>query len=278
MFSEEIPQLGVQVVASCPGEAKKYSSHGWSLQTLQTIKDIWRSNIFKGVREVLRKMQVKRAFAPHVVPASANVVNINVLHEQIDLGKNIVLCRNNSVPADGVFLGKGHAFVMSSAGCPIIVAKAGRQMVVAHASRDSLIDRGAVMDNPSRRNVSVVQSIVKEFLDRGASLNEISMCMLLSIPADRFEHRFDHPKFGDYNTALAIFIDEKWPRSGTIHDNEGVFPNLEGIFLEQAKQVHVCSVWTEHPLAKHSELAHTRDGHPDSACRRNLIVVKRLDS
>ena len=274
----KIQELSVEVSAYCPKKGERNGSEGWSLRSLQTQDDVGRSNLSKGVYKVLKELHVERAFAPHVVPASANVININMLIESINLGGNVVLYRNSSVPADGVFLGTGHAFVMSSAGCPVIVAKAGRQMIVAHAGRDSLIDRGLVLGKPTRKLSSIVYAIMEAFSERGANADETSMCMLFSIPSSKFEHRFDHPEYGTYNRALSDFIENRWP-SGIRKNDNGVFLDLENIFLEQTREVGIHqNAWVDHSLAEHEhkDLAHTRDGKDPR--RRNLIVVKRLNS
>jgi hypothetical protein len=96
--------------------------------------------------------------------------------------------------------------------------------------------------------------------------------MLFAIPAEAFEHRFDNFHYGEYNQALDSFVSKQWEGCMTQGDN-GMFLNLESVFVEQARQAGVQQVRAEHSLAEYPRLAHTRDGGDIS--RRNLIVVKR---
>lgn len=273
MVDFEIPGMGTKVAVFGPKEGEKYGSQGWSLKGLQCQEDAEKTNISKGLFKVLRDLQVEKAFAPHVAPASAQIAEIRDLKEEISLGKGISLYRNSGIPTDGIFLGKGHAFVMSGAGCPIIIARSGRHIAVAHAGRDSLIDRGTVVGEPTRESISVVYSLIEAFMDRGIGPEEVEMGMLFSIPVSVFGHDFDHKEHGEFNLALSMFIEDRWPESGSLHREDAVYPSLEGIFLSQAKEVGVQNAWTGHSLAGHQNLAHTRDGK--SPARRNLIVVKR---
>lgn len=119
-----------------------------------------------GLREVLRDMGVHKAYVPNTVPEGAFVVDRSVFTEPINLGEDRHLYQNRAVPADGMFLGRGHAFVTNC--YPIIVAVAGEQMVVAQLVGD--------------RTFLVVDAIVGSFLERGALLRNITMCLLFSIP------------------------------------------------------------------------------------------------
>lgn len=267
-----IGRTAVSVRAMGPSEAG-YWIENWSLKPLQTKKNVLGNRrLATGLRRVLNEMGVHRAYAPNITEASAEIVCANVLSERIDLGSGVVLCRNKSVPADGIFIGKGHAFVMSAAGCGFIIATAGEQMVVAHAGRDSLIDRGAPIDEPSRRYPSVVHNIVEAFRDRGMLSRDISMRMMFSIPVAMFEHRFDHPVHGAYNYELARFVDTWW--SGCVwRRRDGIFLDLERLFEKQALELGVRDILATHSLAEFPNLVHTRDGGDTK--RRNLFVVKR---
>ena len=249
----------------------------WSLKSIQTQWDIpyGQKPLADGICGVLKSMGVHKAYAPHVSPASAKIVETNVL-KQIDLGEERMLYRNCHAPADGVFLGKGRAFVMSGSGCPVIIAAGGDKVVVAHAGRDSLIDRGVVMEVPiTREHVSVVNAVVSAFRENDIAPHQISMRMLFSIPAAVFEHRFDHPQHGQYNLALFRFLNERWPMS-IIRRNGAMYLDLETLFEEQARSAGIMYALAMCPLtlAEFPGLTHTRrDGRDPS--ERNLVVVKR---
>ncbi|MCX6787164.1 MAG: hypothetical protein NTY93_01405 [Candidatus Kaiserbacteria bacterium] len=276
-----------KVWALSPNEIEKYGvKRNWSLKPLQTQEDVPREpELVAGLRDVLQKMNVHKAYAPHVASASAQVIDINELTERINLGAGRYLYRNCSVPADGVFIKPQHAFMMSSAGCPIIIATGGEHMVVAHAGRDSLIDYAAVIGEPDRQQVSIVDSIVEAFIMRGVSRDEIAMCMLFSIPVEKFEHKLNHPSHGYYNQRLDQFAEVRWP--GCIHRSNGsLFLDLETVFKKQALKAEIGekNVQVMDSLSLHSSLAHTHDGKKNPVdergheiSRRNLLIVKRCD-
>ena len=179
-----------------PEDARSLGIESWSLKTLgipqKFSEEEFASPFITGLREAFRSVGAHRAFAPHVAPASARIVDSCVLTERIYLGGGVSIRRNNAVPADGIILERGRAFAMSGAGCPVIVASDGYNVIVAHAGRDSLVDRGAVEGKPTREHLSVVNAIVGTFVDRGSIANGIEMCMLFSIPSGMFKHSFDH--------------------------------------------------------------------------------------
>lgn len=245
----------------------------WSLKSMQNQQDADNNlPLVDGLYVVLHQIGVRKAYAPNVVPASAQIIESSLL-KPIDLGNDVFLHRDRNIPADGVFLKPGEAFVMSGAGCPIIIATGGEHMVVAHAGRDSLIHRGAVIGKPTRKHISVVHSIVDAFMERGIPADEIAVCMKFSIPTDAFEHQFDHPQFGEYNRALAMFVDKRWPGCTSRKNGNGMFLSLECVFLKQTIEAGIHRWVAEKSLTECTDLAHTRDGKDPN--RRNLIVVKR---
>jgi hypothetical protein len=216
-------------------------------------------------------MKAHKCYAPNVAAFSAHIVNKNTPKKAIHVGNKVTIYRDKAVLADGVFVPKGHAFIMSAAGCPIIIATGGDRMIVAHAGRDSLIDRGAVMGNPSRVRMSVVDSIVEAFRKRGVPARRVSMRMILSIPTRMFKHKFRDNGHGEFNQALCELVANKWPSGVILHGKSGLI-DLENIFLEQAAQLGISDVQASHSLDEFPALAHTRDGKGHS--RRNLIIIR----
>lgn len=272
--------FSVTAITAGPEDARRAGIESWSLKALSQVpqklseEELLASPFITGLRETLRSVGAHRALAPHVAPSSARIVDPCVLTRRISLGNGMSIRRNKDIPADGIILGKGRAFVMSGAGCPVIVASDGYDVIVAHAGRDSLVDRGAVTGKPAREHVSVVDAVVGAFVDRGAIPNGIEMCMLFSIPSGVFEHRLDHEVYGDYNRALAVFVSRRWG-DGIINGPEesSFFLDLECLFEEQAFQAGVSNAWSMYSLGEFPELAHTRDGKGSE--RRNLVVIKR---
>jgi len=269
----QVGRTKVTVGAWSPDDAKRCKLSSWSLRTLQIQEDIFKHHaLANGVRAAIDSVGAQRAYAPSVVTANAVVVSSAELENRIPLGKSIVLYRNKDIPADGVFLEPGEAFVMSGAGCPVIIAIAGEYMIVAHAGRDSLIERNAVFGKPSRKRVSIVYAMIEALAKRGAAPEDINMCMQFSIPTEMFEHSPDHPEYGAYNRALATLADTLW-HGCVIRKNGSVFLDMESLFVEQAREVGIRCVWAMNSLAEFPALAHTRDTTDPS--RRNLFVIKR---
>lgn len=265
---------GMQVLVAALGrdDAAEYGVDSWSLQPMQSQLDAVRNPcLSRGLVGVLEKVKVKKVFAPNVSAFSARVVEEGALKQHIYLNGAAVLHRSQFFPADGVHLNKkGHAFMMSGAGCPIIIAAddEGEMLVVAHAGRDSLVDRGAVMGYRARKHVSVVGAIIEKFGERGILPVHILMRMMFSISAAAFVHPLNHPQYGAYNRTLEGFINNRWPR-GAIRQNGNLLVNLEGLFEEQAYQAGLTCVSVTHSLAEFSNLAQ-HDGK-----ERNLYIVKR---
>lgn len=273
MYRDRIDLLNIHMCALNPVDASRYGLSNWSLAPLQRHEDMRQNpELTRALRTVFRDMGVQRAFAPNVAPASAAIVDTNDLSDRIELAEEVSLYRRKEIPADGVFLKSGEAFLMSAAGCPVIIATAGTQVIVAHGARDSLIDRGAVIGSPSRKHGSIVDAIVEAFENKGTATNEILLCMLLSIPTRAFEHRFDHPQYGAYNRTLFDYINRRWHGCTAHTTSESMFLDLESVFMEQARSLGVRQVWATYSLAHYPAFAHTRDGH--SPHRRNLILVK----
>lgn len=272
-FIPPVGELSVTVTAFEPDPVEPCGLAGWSLKPIQRQEDIERNeDLALRISHTLFSLEIKEAFAPNVAAFSGHIANPEDMTTKIFLD-HAILRRNRELPADGVFLDPGQGFVMSAAGCPIILASAGDYFIAAHAGRDSLIERNAVMGKkPRRKHQSVVDAIVDKFWQRGIPERAIVMVMMFSIPTEAFEHRFDHPTYGEYNRRLDAFVRTQWPGCMTDGDG-GMFLSLERVFAEQAVQQGVSKVSAYYSLAEFPRLAHTRDG--SSRDRRNLIVVRR---
>lgn len=272
-----LPDMAITARIFSPWDAVRRGLPNWSLKQLQHHEDVERNSFLTDVlTKVMSEMCVREVLAPHVSPASAEIINSDVLTDSINLG-SIRMYRNKMVPADGVFLEPKQAFVMSVAGCPIILASADAgenngQLIVAHAGRDSLIDRGAIQGKPQREHVSVVHAIIDSFKKMGVSVRNITMVMMYAIPTNKFNHDADHPQYGEFNRALTTFVEKRWP-DGILREDGHTFLSLENVFIGQASQAGIRYVWAANSLNKYPLLAHTRDGQ--NPIRRNLVVVRR---
>ena len=274
-FTRTVGQSEAVISVHGPKDAETYQLRSWSLSPLQKqcppgTEREW-GRLATGVGDALRSLGVPTAYAPRVGPASAKIVETNRLEECIRL-ENVRLFRQHDLDADGVFLDEEEAFVMSAAGCPVIIASGGGHFVVAHAARDSLIDRLFINGVRSRLFTSVVDNIVLSFLARGVLPLQISMAMFFSIAPKRFEHSPTHPIHGAYNRALIAIADSLWPKS-ILRDNECTYLDLEQVFVAQAHGAGVRKVWVEYTLDSLPELVQSDAGTEKG--KRNLIIVKR---
>jgi hypothetical protein len=273
-----VGELEALALVLAPDESFRFGLNSWSLKDLQTQEDVETHPLLaKGLQDAMRSMRIYKAYAPNVAPASAEITSTCLLQE-INLGDGRFLYRNHDIPADGIFLRKGAAFMMSSAGCPVIIATAHDQMAIAHAGRDSLIDRDAVLTGePMRIFFGAVYSLTATFAGKNISPEAITMSMHFALPAESFEHSFEHPLHGEYNRRLAELLEEQWPSAIARKNHKGILLDLGSLFKEQALNAGVSEAKVMDSLAELPYLTHTRDGRDPSGERklRNLIVVKR---
>jgi hypothetical protein len=276
-YNTKCPKIIVRAVG--PRDALAAHIISWSLKDLfYSQDDVLRyPSLGDEVYQMLLNMGIRNAYAPSVASMNAAVTESSALKTHIRFRSNIYLHRDRDVPVDGLFIQPGEGFVVSAAGCGVIVAWTDEDMVVAHAGRDSLIDRGAVLGTPSRKHFSIVNTILDAFARRGVSAHKVCMCMLFTIRKESFEHLFtpENAAYAEYNRNLPTFFGSGWEGCADMNANKnGVLLDLQEVFKQQAMRAGVLTenVWTEHSLGDHPEMAQTaRDG-------RNLIVIKRRPS
>lgn len=273
-FDLPVGRLEAAIMVFGHTDALHYGLPSWSLLPLQKQEDVPKNlRLINTIFVELGYLGIKEAFAPRAAAASAHIVSSSELMcaDQIGL-RDTLLYRNHALPADGVLLESNQAFVMSGAGCPIIIGTAGEKMIVAHAARDSLIDRGTVVGKPTRQHVSIVDAMIEKFQKHGASLDDIALAMLFAIPALEFEHSVHHPQYGEYNKKLIQFVSANYP-DGILRRAGTTYLNLELVFIGQAQQAGVRRAWAIHSLAQYPQLVHTCVG--ENASKRNLFIIKR---
>lgn len=256
-----------------PVQAQEYGlTSGWSLAKLQSMHDVPSSRLLMQIlSKELLGFGVKKAFAPHVAALSGAIVSSDRLRDEIRFrSEKVALYRNANLPADGVPLQLKEAFVMSGAGCPLILASNGSRVIVAHAGRDSLVDRASIRGTFGRQYISVVDAIVDNFKAFGELPQNIAMTMLFSIPPEEFEHSPQHPEYGEYNSRLIKFIDARWP--GCFIDGHDTFYlDLQQLFIAQAMNHGIKYVSAQCSLSQFPRLARKAS----DLGNRNLFIVKR---
>ncbi len=260
-----------------PCEAFNRGVATWTLKRLRGPSDIFpEKTLVKILSEILETFRIKKAYAPSASASNAEIIS-TAERGWIPIGypKKPKIMRNPTCPADGVVLNPGNGFIISTAGCPIIVATGRGEMIVARAGRDSLIDRVIVDEREGmypRAHPSVVDSIVASFGNMGVPAGGIHMHAFFAIPSHLFTHRFDHPTYGRYNRRLYEFVSERWMSAIAGKTSRSFCLSLNNLIMAQAHNAGVGSVTASHSITDHPELAHTHDGQNKN--RRNLVIVR----
>ncbi len=267
------------VSALGPDEAQLYERNlsNWSLRDFQGPIDAESHRpLAVAISKIFTKLNITQAYAPSVASANASIIDSKDLTHGISLKGHKMLYRNTEVPADGIFLKQGSAFVMSSAGCPLIIATAGDEMIASHAGIHSLIDEAMYTNQKPRRHKSVVFSIIEALLRSVDNLKpeDIKMWVLFSIPASVFTYRFGNSQYGRRNRLFINAIKEDCPECviEMQHDNCAQI-DLETLIMMHATRKGVKDIYISDSLSKHPGLTHTRKGTDYK--KRNLIVVRR---
>lgn len=248
----------------------------WSLKYFQHPEDAAKyPEKAERLARVLRERGITDAYAPAVDKMSGLVVEKTALSVTIQLPHGVRLHRNRDVPADGVSLGRNHAFIMSGGGCTVLVA-AGRGLVIAaHASRDSMLDRAFIRNEaPPREYASVVRSIIGHASKSGHVLpKHLSLRGFFTLPAEDFPHPPSHPDWGAENVQLAEFIAGKWgPHIMTGPDLHLSIPEL---IKAQGAEHRFGRVGVEKDLPRSGAFGYTRHANEAMRTARNLVIVHR---
>ncbi|MES2006698.1 MAG: hypothetical protein V4436_01160 [Patescibacteria group bacterium] len=186
--------------------------------------------------------------------------------------------------ADGIApLSQGYTYVVSPAGCPIIIVRdqVTGTVGVAHAGMRSLIDEGRLKGEAPRKYESVVMSLFEGLRARGVSdLSRVEVVILFSIDPQVFDYTWDNEKFGSLNEKRTEELARLWGPEA-IYDYTSLTerrlgrPDLTAIIKSQCISL---GVLPEHIQVVDSpsdqEWHHTRQGGDTLA--RNLVLVQHL--
>jgi hypothetical protein len=253
----------------------------WSLKNLRLPGDV-ESHPTEAERlgRTLAAHGIKRAYAPHVAASSARIVPKSMLTDVLELPHGVLLLRNAQLPADGVALGRGEAFIMSGGGCPVIVAAGDGMCIAAHASRESLLDRYFIMNgrmHAERKYKSVINAIVGWAARRETGILQPQKMHLrgyFTIPTHRFHHRKDDAKFGYVNSLTAEYVAKNWGPS--IMPAPDYCLSISRLIEAQASVLQFGLKEVEEAIPEDGAFGYTR--HPDEAMRpvRSLNIVHRI--
>jgi hypothetical protein len=275
---------GMRFTAVCiPPDARG----GWSLKDLYGQEALDRDPAFRTrLGTALASSTGSTVYAPSVGFHSAAILpDARQLKRRIEFPNGITMYRNRELPADGVFLKPGQAFVMSAAGCMTAIAAGSNDenesfLLAFHMSRDSALDRKLILEGTaSRPHRSVVEAAVDALADRGVAPEHMAIRGYFSLPPECFDHPFEHPEHGEYNQLMAGYVAEHW---GAVcvsvedtDEGESALLDMQQLLAHQAYRLGVRDVSFEHGLKLSGPFAHTR--HPVERLRRerNLCIVHR---
>ncbi len=282
MSHAPVPSIGMRVfsfptcrVVHIPAT----SQTDWSLKNLYDQSSLDRNwALAQRLAEISHTLNLKTVYAPSVAHMSAHIItDVSKFGIAIRLNSRVTLYRD-FLAADGVRLEQDEAFMMSSGGCPIVIASSGEHCIAAHTGLDSLADPARVQSTgSSRTHDSVIEAIADCFLGKGIALSEVSVAAGLAIPQEDFVLHLDQPEFADRTRALQAHITRRWGgsmfTSGIQHHQRVLCVSMEKLIEEQARALGFGSVQIFGTLDTYS--AYTR--HPDAnmRTRRNLAIVLR---
>ena len=238
----------------------------WSLRGLQKPGDAENPNngeLVARLLEIAKRNHVPELLAPSPVDFNGRLCNKDELSVAIPLGDGVLLRRGTR--ADAIRLERGEALVISTGGCPVIVATGSRGLVVAHAGLKSLI----------REKSPTYGSVVTTVSQALGTVH--GSWVFWSIRPEYFTHPLKDPVYGAKNERLSAFLKKNgygdcfWgdPTQGAI--------DLPAIIRTQFEREHAPrpNRTNETYLPGHrdgvSHVGHTR--LPKLSDYRNLILV-----
>ncbi len=245
-----------------------FEGNDWSLAPLQRTGDQDKApDLAHKLNDALLGLGASCAYAPSPVKFNGKIIRpTTLLQEQIPLG-DVMLYRNQAVPADGTWLpDAGCAGIFSAGGCSMIVVTMGREMIFAHAGRDCVIDRKRIMTRDrerGRHNESVVNSIVDSLAPSDWLRSQLRVAVYYSIKPEDFRHDFADvdPEHLKYNTEAARkLLYEYGDECGTV-DTRGICIDIPRIIRAQfiSLGVPAANISLEHAYLA-DELPTTRRG------------------
>lgn len=242
----------------------RVGDYNWTLKPFQTPGDEQTVPDLAGrLAQIGMAYGVQNLYAPSPVDFNGRVVGREDFSKLFHLGENVVLHRG--VRADGMELAPRSAFLLSTGGCPIIVAVLGQKVVVAHAGLKCLLR----WDASEQEHVSVVENIARRF---GTPLSRHpSAWTFWSIRQHRYKHSLTDPRYKDESERIVASIPEK--KYGCAVNSEGDI-DLPLVIRAQLRQ-HGFSWRNSGPFAYLPPQGYdTRYPEPYNQYR-NLIMVVR---
>lgn len=211
--------------------------------------------------------KARTVFLPAAGYHSGIIASRGALTERFALNYDVELRRKRGFPADGVALGHGQGFVMSTRGCALLTAfdPAGN-LIAAHASLTSLL--GNFRTNSAQDIDGVLHAIARTLCAAGSDPAHASLRILFAAHPTEFAYPLDHPLYGIDNRELYIRLSNRFGEDAAMDRHTGAI-NLAAIATALAEELGFDSVCDAHFLRTEDGFALTGDG-------RNLVGVACL--
>jgi hypothetical protein len=112
--------------------------------------------------------------------------------------------------ADGMLLSRGHTYMVSPAGCPVLIVwdEATSTLGVAHAGMRSLINEDALKGNPeARRSESVVYNLLDAMgCTTKRQCRALRAAIVFPIDPALLTYSWDHPDYGPLNKKRSVYV------------------------------------------------------------------------
>jgi hypothetical protein len=115
--------------------------------------------------------------------------------------------------ADGLVLSRGNTYVVSAAGCPILILRdpVSNILGVAHAGLRSVYDEGKLKGERARKHESVVFSLSVAMRRQGVqSFAKVEALIAFSIDPQDFTFPWNHQQYGELNQKRTEYLVNRW--------------------------------------------------------------------
>lgn len=198
-------------------------------------------------------------YAPDPREFNGKIVSADDLQVRIPLGRTQIY---RGACAEGVVLTPGTGLLLSTAGCPLVLASDGRKVIAAHAGLRSLV-RWNPSENMYHR--SVIAQIAASF---GHSAS-VRAWIFFSIRPNDYEHSLSDPRYAKESERILSHLVRQGYQAAIVKKEHIDLPTLIRLQLReygiQAEQKGACTY-------QHSSAYHTRLAAPENTYR-NLVAV-----
>lgn len=240
------------------------------------------------------KIAIDYGLAKTLYSPSSRLFNAEVCTESDCMGYRVALeskLYHNTVwllrgaDADGVLLARGHEYVVSPAGCPVVVIyhPHSKLLGVAHAGMRSLIDEGRLKGEAKRTNESIVLGLVEAMQSAGAYIPHLRAQILFPNDPRMFTYPWDHPVYGTLNQKRTEELVSLWG-PGAVYEYENPAarklgrPDLMAIIASQLHKIGAPSESVSVVGSPNADRWHDTRQEEANPMARNLVIVQHLQT